>query len=161
MSILLIIIILIIILFFMLIVRNVEYDMLCGFWSGDPYFCEDSELDLFLIYIDNTPGNKKNGYIMMKNENGLIINNPVILNLNNSMSVNPFVRDVIEFDLEIDWLYEEGYDFFSSKQKMLYYPKQSKMILSSNGETMGLLYKDCSMSDNNLNVDNMNDSESI
>jgi hypothetical protein len=118
---------------------------LCGFWKADNSFCEDADLELMILYFgDDDILNKRGGYIMIKNSEGFLINNPVEFNL--PLITNPFA-DKVECDLQIDWLGESDYPFFPQSQKMIYYPKKGKIILKDKNQIYAILFKDNVMGD--------------
>ena len=140
-SITIIIIFTISLLFIVYVNKSWEYCILKGFWKGGSDFCNESELDLFLLYIGEGVNNIP-GYILAKNNEGIIINNQVNFILRENFSINTITRSFIEYDIIIDWIDNDGYDFFPSKQKMYYYPCNGKIVLISDNETKAVLYKD-------------------
>lgn len=131
----------------LILIINKDRNLMNGFWKADNSFCEESELELMIIYFgDSDLLNKRGGYIMIKNSEGFLINNPVEFNM--SLLINPFA-DKIECDLNIDWLGESEYSFFPNIQKMIYYPKKGKIILKDKRQIYAVLYKDHIMSDVN------------
>lgn len=140
--------------------RSTENNLLSGFWKGSPDFCEDSELDILLIYIGDDNNSTKPGYILMKNADGLIINDQVEFCLSGGYSITPGMSHEKIYTVDIKWLVSEGYDFFPSQQKIYYYPLLGKLVmLDSNGDITALLYKDNVSSDiaNKLPPETMDD----
>lgn len=121
--------------------RSLENTILKGFWKGGAGFCNESELDLFLLYIGEGTYNTS-GYILAKNNEGIIMNNNIKFKLKPNFSINPFRRSRIDYKILIDWMGEEGYDFFPDKQELYYYPHIGKLVFVSNDETKAVLYKD-------------------
>lgn len=141
-----IIIVCIIVLFYLLSVfysRHIENSLLKGFWKADAHFCTTAGLKTFLIHM----GDDHNGYIIVENEDGLIINNPVIFHLS-GISINPIMNECREYKLTINWLGEKGYPtFFPTKQSLHYYPRDGKIVLSDPKQVYAILYRDNSISD--------------
>jgi hypothetical protein len=129
--------------------RRTENCMLKGFWKGSPSFVKDAELDLFLIYIGDgsTLSSKRPGYILMKNESGLIINNPVEFSFSSGGSLRPGMCPCREYNITIDWLKETPPDFFPSEQELYYYPEHGKLVFAEEESVYGVLYKDHTISD--------------
>jgi hypothetical protein len=149
--------IVILILLFTLVVlvynsRSTENALINGFWKADPEFCQEAGLDLFLVYFGEGSylNNKRPGYIVVKNEEGLIINNPVNFHMSGGYSIKPGISSCREYTLNIDWLDEPGYeDFFPSEQLLTYYPDCGKVVLSLDDQVYAVLYKDYIISDTN------------
>lgn len=129
--------------------RSTESTLITGFWRADPEFCQESGIELFLVYFGEGSyvSNKRSGYIIVKNDDGLIINNPVEFCMYGGYSVNPGLSKHREFVLNIDWLDEEGYEFFPSEQLLTYYPDCGKLVLSLEDKVYAVLYKDYIISD--------------
>lgn len=126
--------------------RRSEGHLIKGFWSGSADFCSTANLDLFLMYIGDGSFERP-GYILMKNADGFIINNPVRLYVSGGYSATPSISECIKYSVEIDWLDDEGFDFFPKQQTIHYYPCVGKMIWS-NGDTIhAITYKNNQISD--------------
>jgi hypothetical protein len=89
----------------------------------------------------------RSGYILIENDNGIIINNPVKFTLSGGRSINPTLCSQREYDVTIDWLDSDGYDFFPSMQILHYYPKSGKLVFSDIDQVYAILYKDNVISD--------------
>lgn len=123
--------------------RKLENEMLKGFWKADAQFCTSAGLKTFLVQITDD----NNGYIIVENDDGLIINNPVIFELS-GVSISPTICDCREYNLTINWLGEKGYQsFFPTKQRLYYYPLDGKLVFSDAKQVYAVLYKDHSISD--------------
>jgi hypothetical protein len=70
-----------------------------------------------------------------------LIYDAVNITFNRSMTLSPWLRDCIEFDIEIHWLQNES-DIFPSKQKVYFYPKTGKLVFGDNDKINAILYKD-------------------
>jgi len=117
-----------------------------GFWKASNEFCGESDLDLFLLYINGESSTNKNikGYILVKNSEGVIMNDPVYIRYKKSQSTS----DYTEYDINIKFIdNKEGYDFFPSTQKLQYYKNNGKMVFISDDEITAIVYKDYVMSD--------------
>jgi hypothetical protein len=164
------IVILILLFLFILLVVNTrltESHLLNGFWKGSGDFTQQAGVDLFVIYIGEGSilSNVRPGYILIKNDEGLIINNPVEFSFSAGGSLSPNICECREYSVTIDWLGEEGYKFFPTQQNVHYYPRHGKIVFSLNDEVYAILYKDCNMSDTEGTMPNLafnpDDSEDI
>jgi len=129
--------------------RFQENLMLSGFYKADTEFCQHAGLELLFISIGKNDlfSNQYSGYILAKNSDGLIMNNPVIFNLS-GFSFTPYCSDR-EYHCEIDWIDEEGYDFFPSKLRIYYYPNMGKLIfMNKKNNVFAIVYKDNALCDN-------------
>ena len=145
-------VIIVISLMFILLVsskRSVETDFMKGFWKASPEFCEESGLELFIMYIgdSNNISGTRPGYMVAQNGAGLILNHPVDLNFSWGNSLKPGICECRQYSLYIDWLEGEKPDCFSSSQSVYYYPEAGKLVLLNNDEVSVVLYKDHYASD--------------
>ncbi len=132
--------------------RIIENKLLTGFWKGDPEFCDKSETDLFLLYLGSPSIFSMNGYILVKNSEGLIMNDPFSLSLS-GLSLLPWMSNERNYNVTFKWLdNNQEFDFFPSKQSMCYYPLHGKLVLYKNDQVYAILFKDthlsCVKSDN-------------
>ena len=141
-----IIVFLIIIIFYS---RVLEYKQLTGFWKADTEYCKSANIELFVLYI--SPGYfNRNAYILIKNDDGVIINNLVELSLRPKISsfINPIINKELIYNISIDWLDDKiDEDVFPSNQELTIYPYMNKLILNNDEQTYAILYKDNIMSD--------------
>ena len=132
--------------------RNTESTLLTGFWRASSEFCQNADLDLFLVYLgecNSKISHVRPGYIIVKNADGLIINDPVEITLTGGLSPNPTISAGRSFNMSIDWL-DENTDyssFFPSEQSLNYYPDCGKLVLSDDTKVYAVLYKDHAISD--------------
>jgi len=137
-----VIIVLIIIALFYL--RSVENALMKGFWKADIDFCENADLDMFILYIGESDYYNTNGYFLAKNKLGIILNNPVKLYFDGFNM--PFISNK-DYEISIDWLgFEHNSEALPSIINMCYYPYHNKIILYKDDTTYAILYKDSSMS---------------
>lgn len=139
--------------------RVQECSTLQGFWEGCPEFCIESELTMFYIYIGKETSNGYTGYIFMENESGIIINNPVIFKIDNSLSLSPSIRDKIIRKIHINWMDDPGYDFFPIDQTLILNTLNGKMLLESNGVVNAIMYKNHSCTDEGIDNEISHDSQ--
>ena len=120
-----------------------------GFWKGDADFNDQAGVELFLIYMGESSAlsSSRPGYILIKNSDGIIINNAVEFKLSGGKSINPGLSSCREYAVTIDWLGEEDYSFFPSEQEMYYYPENGKIVFFADDQVHAILYKDNSISD--------------
>jgi len=132
------------------IVRDIEDSSMKGFWKADAEFCQNAELELFMMYLgDNTSyiSNNRFGYILVANDQGFILNNAVKIHFSNSMKFLPIMSNSKEYNVQIDWLdYPPEDDVFPSALNAVFYPKNSKIVLYKDGEVLAVLWKDVQMS---------------
>ena len=141
--------------------RASEDVMMSGIWTGSVEFLKDEDLDLFILCIHkgDITSNKRTGYILAKNFTGVIINNPIEIKFTAGKSINPMLCQCREFDISIDWLGENGYDFFPSEQGLFYYPECGKLVFARDDKVFAVLYKDFAMSDLNEEMPSLKNDE--
>lgn len=149
--------------------RSIESTLLSGFWSADADFCQKADIDLLLIYVGSSywSSSKRPGYILMKNSEGLILNNPVEFSLYGGISINPQVCSSREYSVHIDWLDEEPPEFFPTELELYYYPNYGKLVFVSDDQIHAIVYKDHALSstaassllvpENTIEEDNVSD----
>jgi hypothetical protein len=132
-------------------VRNSEADLLYGFWKADASFLESSGLTNMIFFIDKNRLHKtdRNGYLLATNDEGMILNNPVLFKLSRAITMNPAMCDVAVYVVDIDWLEYDAPDHFASQQTLHYYPKLGKLVFSNAEEITAVLYRDNEMTDIN------------
>ena len=140
--------------------RESESTMLTGFYRAGPEFCEESGLEFFLVRMGEG-GSIRPGYILAKNSEGLIMNNPVKFRLSGGHSLNPGLCSSREYLVDIDWLDDEEPEFFPSAQTLHYYPQHGKLVFTIADEVFAVVYKDHALGDYNnlMPIDPMNDTE--
>jgi hypothetical protein len=114
-----------------------------GFYSADPVFCEEANLDMLVIYFD-----KGDGYIMMKGADGTILLNDVIQYklVNKSGNVISLSKPIL---FEIIFKGMEDQIFFPFKQMLEFIPSTQRIKLYNHKEKTiyALLYKNNAISD--------------
>jgi hypothetical protein len=112
-----------------------------GFYSADPIFCEDSSLDMMMIYFDNG-----DGYILIKGVDGSILINDVIeYKLINKTNFNTSLNNTLKYQIIFKGIdYQE---FFPTRQFLEFTPSSQKIKLFSDEKVYGLLYKNNMVSD--------------
>lgn len=144
-----IIITIVILLFYIILICScaaTSQKLFTGFWQGDPSFCDEAELELFICYIGKKQNNTYPIYVLAKNSDGFIINDQAELSLTehytsyNNISLDTLKQYKVAFD-GID------YDYFPTNQTLTYYPSKGKIVLSSDDEIHIVLYKSNIMSD--------------
>lgn len=164
-----------IIVFFIIVIyymnRSYENSSIKGFWIADADFCEDAELQMFVLYIGNSISafkNKRNGYLLVANKDGFILNNKIELNLSRSINLS----NNAEYNLDIDWLdncpnEEDGDEVFPNRCEMIYYVAHGKIVLYKDNKILASLWKDHQMSSINAGdlvpdaISDINDSDPI
>lgn len=129
--------------------RIVENSLFTGFWKGDTEFCAQSETDVFLVYLGQPSlfSFSIPGYILVKNADGLIMNNPFTLHISGGYSIKPGTCNDKIYNVEFEWDDSNiDFDFFPSKQEMCYYPLYGKLVLYKEDQVYAILYKDNQLS---------------
>jgi hypothetical protein len=130
--------------------RILEYKQLTGFWKASNDYCKSANLELFLIYF--SPGYyKRNVYILIKSEDGVIVNDMAEIDLIPSITTifNPIINKEFKYNINIKWINENEIDNedFPSEQELILYPYDNKLILNNDDKIFAILYKDNIMSD--------------
>ena len=144
-----IVIFVIVLLIFM--ARGSENTLLKGFWRADADFCNNAELEMFVLYISDNTGyinHTRNGYILAANKQGIILNNPITLSFSGGVHFSPMLVGKKNYTVTIDWNGSppEDSDAFPSKLQLTYYPKHCKIVLHKDDLVLAALWKDCQMS---------------
>ncbi len=114
-----------------------------GFYSADPVFCKESNLELMIFYFD-----KGDGYIMIKGTDGSILLNDVVqysliskTNYNTSIS-NPHLYEITFKGIDYQ-------DFFPTTQMLEFIPSTQRIKLYDNEEKKihAMLYKNNAVTD--------------
>jgi hypothetical protein len=123
--------------------RYLESECLTGFWSADPDFCDESGLERFILFIgDLNINGTRSCYLLMQNEEGIILNDPVDVNIT-GIALSPLMVSKKTYSAYFDM----DVDFFSSYQDLTLFPYEGKMILTCDDEVTAVLYKDYVMDD--------------
>jgi hypothetical protein len=144
--------IVIFVLLLMIIMSSFMEDcLLKGFWRATDNFCNEAELELFLVYIgDNTSyiGHNRPGFLLAANSDGVILNNPVDINFGLSVKLLPGMANCKKYNAEIDWHGEppEDENVFPSEVQIAFYPQHGKLIFYRDDEVLAILWKDQEMS---------------
>ncbi len=127
--------------------RKIEDSILKGFWCANASFCQDADLEWFVLYIGDDDGlvrHSRYGYICAANSEGIIINHSVIINFGISMSIKPGLSHCKVYNINIEWQDDDPdiEDIFPSNLQMAYYPKYSKIVLYKDDTVKAILWKD-------------------
>jgi hypothetical protein len=152
--------------------RYIEDKNLNGFWKADAEFCQNAELEFFMLYMGKNESyitNNRNGYMLAKNDKGIIINSSIKMNLSphNKLSVlNPFIMNEKKYNVVIEWEDENhDEDIFPSELHLMYYPNHGKLVMYNNDTVLGCFYKDNYLSsleyDNLLPVNDINQLDTV
>jgi hypothetical protein len=133
--------------------RYVEASNMKGFWKADAEFCRSTELELFILYLgscENVISQSRFGYLLAKNYDGIIINNPVKIYFKNNMEILPYLTDCKKYKVKIDWQdIEHEEDTFPSELDLAYYPCNGKLVFYASDIVYTVLYKDHGLSNIN------------
>jgi hypothetical protein len=121
--------------------------MLKGFWCANASFCQDADLDWFVLYIGDDDGiikHSRYGYICVANHDGIIINSSITINFGLSTAITPGLSHCKTYNINIEWDDDEPdiEDVFPSNLQLTYYPKYGKIVLYKNDTVKAILWKD-------------------
>lgn len=137
-------IVVIILLFFQS--RCIEHCDIHGFWTASPEFCTESDLRSMILYIGDGYINKS-AYMIIENDNGLIVNDALNIGMGWCMPLSPFRCYVKRFNVSFNW-HDDMKDVENVIPKnilMEYYPTIGKIVLSDSETTYAVLYKNIQM----------------
>lgn len=145
-----IVVILIILVTYYLIVltcNSAMYDaIISGFWKGDMGFLQDAGLSSFLLYLAPAERGTRACYLLAEQGDDLVINEPCSAYIKQTWDLSNWNTGLDSKTYEITF-YDLETDDFPKKQKMTFYPKIGKMILSKNDTVYGMFYKDAHLTD--------------
>jgi hypothetical protein len=132
-------------------IRKSEDTLLKGFWRADSDFCEQAELELFVVYLGDDVGyirHCRNGYLLAANKNGIILNNPIRLTIGGNINLTPYLAGQKNYNASIDWqdTPPDDADAFPSEFELAYYPQSGKIVMHKDNQVLASLWKDCQMS---------------
>lgn len=110
-----------------------------GFWLANDEFLLESDLEYLLLYLDS----KSSGYMIMKNAEGVLINEPFKL----EYTFKSKTYDYVLYEVNFKWEDDKDFDYFPNKQLLRYYNKKGKVILYDKKEVTAILYKDYYLAD--------------
>ncbi len=134
-------------------IRYIETALLNGFWKANSDYCKDAGIKSMLLYLDingvDVLYKRIPAYILIENNEGVIINNPVKIRLNSLFDLSQTLTSCRKYKMNIDWLETTDYEmFFPSNQILYYYPKCGKIVLTGYGDNIyAVLFKDNSMTE--------------
>lgn len=129
--------------------NKISNELITGFWKCDSEFLMDADLSSFLLYLSP----KKNGskeracYLLAEQDSELILNEPCSANISKDLKLsnwNFWSNSPLKYNIEFKDLEDEN---FPNKQKMTFYPKIGKLILSKDDVIYGIFYKDSYLTD--------------
>ena len=118
-----------------------EKNQLLGFWESPPEFNKESAIDMCTFYIGEKENGKYPAYILMVDDEDVLINEPCEFTLSESIFYNSDVascENCREFQMTLS---EFESDFWPSKMRMRYYPYTNKIILNDDKKIYMVLYK--------------------
>jgi hypothetical protein len=115
-----------------------EINHLLGFWESPPEFNKESSIDLCTFYIGKKENDKYTAYILMVDEDDMLINEPCKFTLSESIFYNSSESNCREFQITLS---EFESDLWPSKMTMRYYPYTNKIILNDTEKIYMVLYK--------------------
>lgn len=120
---------------------------IAGLWEGDPGFCEEAEIDKFLIYLDPE---LCRCWILICNKSDVLCNHITKFNLSTYYDFDKsedqlYKKYYIEFSEIPDELKKAG--VFSKTQILKIYPHNGKITLTSGNTIHFAGYKDALISD--------------
>jgi hypothetical protein len=114
-----------------------------GFYSADPVFCDESNLDMLVIYFDHG-----DGYIMMRGADGTILLNDMFqYKMSSRFSFNTNISKPVTFTITFSGLDDQ--EFFPAKQTIEFLPSTQRIKLydEEDQSIRGILYKNNAISD--------------
>ena len=128
------------------------YDQLInGFYEADASFCEESEIDIFSLFLDNDVNfGTRAGYILMVRGDEFIMNEPITAKLQmhylnwNNWSMDPTKEKVFTVEFKgtsEDSAFDELDDVFPSIQTLKFYPNLGKIVMFSDDTITAIMYK--------------------
>ena len=130
-------------------ITNLSEKLICGFWQAHPLFCEESELDMFCIYLE--PGKRKLCWILMVSNDNIISNHftnyKIKKKFKKSNNWNDNIKLEKEFEIEIKELPDNLKDEFPLTQDIKLYIHNNKITLSKGKKIYFVGYKDSKISD--------------
>lgn len=115
--------------------------LLNGFWRAPKTFLIESGTELISLYIDN---NLCDGWIIIKKEDGFILNDPITMELKEIPVFNKGDKRIVKYDVHLKGI--ESSDF-PCDQSILYYPDCNKIILYNKNRIYAVMYKDCELTE--------------
>lgn len=138
------IILLIIILVYNYIICSFYHNLLSGFWEADSSFCQESDLDLFCLYIDkdyDLLGNRA-CYLLASSNNVILLNEPTKVSINLHVFSNWYdINAPKYFSVQFDTIDEKSVDIFPCRQTLRFYPVTNKIVLYFNDTITAVLYR--------------------
>jgi hypothetical protein len=132
------------------------YDsLITGFWTADKSFLQDAELSSFVIYMapPNWSG-KRACYILAEKGKELAINEPCSVTLAQTWGVGNWFPGLgaKTYDAFFDDLETED---FPERQKMIFYPKTGKIVLTKGDIVYGIFFKDSFLTETIYSIDTL------
>ena len=156
-TILIIIIIMKIIVIPSITIRNLYKKSFSGLWEIDSSFAKESEVDRFIIYLEQEKENIC--WILLTKEDKILVNHITKFKLNSVwFSNNNFYSTYdknIDFIIEFSDLPENLLDMFPSKQKIRFNPKLGRLSLINDEKICFVGYKNFQIS-NLIHSDTIN-----
>jgi hypothetical protein len=121
--------------------------VLSGFWYADEEFCEQCEIDTFMIYLGSPSwfSRSRGAYVLMVKGESVLVNHPCTVSLqcnwrvsNWSIGMNPKY-----FSLK----FSETPPQLPKTVILKMYPQENKMVLRDSDTIYGIFYKDGSQSE--------------
>ena len=130
-----------------------------GFWLADPDYCKAAGLQYYLLRIGDCVFGKAESYIFATNDQGVIMNNNIILDF--GMNLFNLVGERITGKVKIDVLDDEYEEFFLPKEMdYVFYPYYGKFVWSFGDDVMGIFFRNASMNSVELLQKNNNENDS-
>jgi hypothetical protein len=138
------------ILIYICIVRQTTYmvkQLLDGFYVADSIFCEESNLDMLCLYLDNG-----DGYIFIKGNSGdIILNTPIKYKLIRQTHITAQLNSGYIYTIIFEGLTDNNseLEFFPKKQILEFIPTTQRIKLydDATDTIYGILYKNNSATD--------------
>ena len=134
-----------------------------GFYEADRSFCEEAEIDMFCLYLDNDVSyNSRACYVLAKKDDEVIINEPTIAYIKPQWCLSNFSTNINSpkyFNIVFENINEDCVEVFPKVQELKYYPLCNKLVLYSGETVTAVLYKNPVYSElkSDINPDLKND----
>jgi hypothetical protein len=122
--------------------RSIIADSLTGYWVADKSYCDEADIDLFCILIGRQEHGKRSCYILAKQDDELIINEPTTITFNQINMIDSKFTEVTkcgsyEFNVSFDELETKE---FPRHQQMTYYLNHNKLVFHIDDKVYAVLY---------------------
>ncbi len=126
---------------------HILHNLLSGFWEADSSFCEESDLSMFCLYLDEDYSifGSRACYILATQDDAIILNEPTIARISLEWlrpdNMNLYINSPKYFNISFQDINEEAIGVFPKIQTIRFYPSCCKMVLYHDDVITAVLYK--------------------